>query len=333
MKPKQNKPLQRNLQVNDTPSPYPWGHHRRFNNYAEYFRQQFGERVQKATIDAGFTCPNRDGSKSIGGCSYCNNDGFNPSYCQPHKSITQQIAEGMEFHANRYRWAQKYLAYFQAYSNTYASLDVLKERYNEALAYPGIIGLVIGTRPDCVDAEKLDFFAELAQKHYLILEYGIESCYNRTLERINRCHTFEDGVWAIEETAKRGIKTGAHFIFGLPGESRNEMLAGVDLINKLPLNNVKFHQLQILKNTAMAHEYQQFPERFQFFGMDEYLDFFVTVLERLNPSFVVERFASEVPPRYLEGPGWGHVRNTQLIQKLEKRLEELNTWQGRLYIP
>ena len=308
---------------------FPWRHQRRFNNYTDYFRKTFGERIQKVTIDAGFTCPNRDGSKGVGGCTFCNNDGFNPSYCQPFKSITHQIEEGVEFHANRYRKANKFLAYFQAFSNTYSSLNNLKEKYEEALRFPGVMGLVIGTRPDCIDHEKLDYFQELAEKYYVIIEYGIESCYNRTLLRINRGHTFEDGVKALEETAKRGIKTGAHFILGLPGESRNEMISEVKMINQLPLSNIKFHQLQILKNTAMAIEYEKHPENFEFFEIDEYIDFFIEILEQLNPSFVVERFAAEVPPRYLAGPGWGLVRNFMLLQMLEKRLQELNTWQGK----
>lgn len=308
---------------------YPWGHFRRFNNYTDYFRKYFGERIQKVTIDAGFTCPNRDGTKGVGGCTYCNNAGFNPSYCQPFKTITHQIEEGVEFHANRYRKANKFLAYFQAFSNTYASLPELKEKYEEALRYPGVIGLVIGTRPDCIDNEKLDYFQKLAESQYIIIEYGIESCYNRTLERINRGHTFEEGVEALEQTAKRGIKTGAHFILGLPGESREDMVAEMALINRLPLNNIKFHQLQILKNTQMAVEYERNPAQFEFFEMDEYIDFFIHLLEKLNPSFVLERFAAEVPPHYLAGPGWGLVRNFTLLQKLEKRLEELDTWQGK----
>jgi radical SAM protein (TIGR01212 family) len=315
------------------PQSFPWGHNRRFNNYTDYFRKTFGERIQKVTIDAGFTCPNRDGTKGTGGCTYCNNDGFNPSYCQPFKTITHQIAEGIEFHANRYRKANKFLAYFQAYSNTYAPLDILKLRYEEALNFPGVIGLVIGTRPDCIDNEKLDYFQMLSEKHYVIIEYGIESCYNKTLQRINRGHTFEDGLWALEETEKRGIKTGAHFILGLPGESREEMIAEVEIINQLPLSNIKFHQLQILKNTQMALEYEQNPGAFGFFEMEEYIDFFIKILERLRPTFVVERFAAEVPPRFLAGPGWGLVRNFTLLQMLEKRLENLNTWQGRLFLP
>jgi len=311
-------------------SPYPWGHKRRFNNYTDYFRKSFGERVQKVTIDAGFTCPNRDGTKGVGGCTYCNNDGFNPSYCQPFKTITHQIAEGIEFHGNRYRKANKFLAYFQAFSNTYAPLPELREKYEEALRFPGVVGLVIGTRPDCIDNEKLDYLQELAEKHYVIVEYGIESCYNRTLKRINRGHTFEDSVSALEQTAKRGIKTGAHFILGLPGESRDEMIAEIAIINQLPLNNIKFHQLQILLNTQMAIEYERNPEQFDFFEMEEYITFFIQLLERLNPAIVVERFAAEVPPRYLAGPGWGLVRNFMLLQKLERLLEELDTWQGKL---
>ena len=310
---------------------YPWGHKRRFNSYMEYFRKTFGERVQKVTIDAGFTCPNRDGTKGHGGCTYCNNDSFNPSYCLPYKGITKQISEGVEFHANRYRKSDMFLAYFQAYSNTYAPLEKLKKLYGEALESPGVIGLVIGTRPDCIDDEKLDYFQELSEKYYVIIEYGLESCYNRTLDRINRCHTFEEGIDALERTAKRGIKTGAHFIFGLPGESRDDMLNQVEIINKLPLDNVKFHQLLIVKDTQMAKEYAEHPEHFQFFTIEEYIDFFISFLERLNPGFVIERFTGEVPPRFQAGPNWGLIRTNHLLQKLENRLEDLNTWQGRLY--
>lgn len=310
----------------------PWPNNRRFNSYTEYFRKHFGERVQKVTIDAGFTCPNRDGTKGFGGCTYCNNDSFNPSYCLPNKSITQQISEGIEFHANRYRRAEKFLAYFQAYSNTYATIDQLKKLYNEALAFPGIIGLVIGTRPDCMDDEKLEYFSELAKKHYLIIEYGVESCYNHTLDRINRKHTFEESALAIEKTVKYGIKTGAHFIFGLPGETHKDMLDEISLINKLPIDNIKFHQLLIVKDTPMALDYQNDPGQFTFFSMDEYIDFFIQVLERLNPAFMLERFTSEVPPRFQAGPNWGLIRTHALLKKLENRLESLDTWQGKYFV-
>ncbi len=225
---------------------YPWGHNRRFNSYTEYFKKHFGERVQKVTIDAGFTCPNRDGLLARGGCTYCNNDAFNPSYCQPIKSVTQQIEEGVEFHKVRYRRATKYLAYFQAYSNTYAPLEELKKIYDQALSFPGVVGLVIGTRPDCIDDEKLEYFSKLSEQYYIIIEYGIESCYNKTLEFINRQHTFEQSAEAIIKTAEYGINTGAHIIFGLPGESRDKMLQEAKILSELPISNIKFHQLQIV---------------------------------------------------------------------------------------
>ncbi len=311
---------------------YPWGDNRRFNSYAGYFKRTFGERVQKLTIDAGFTCPNRDGTIGVGGCTYCNNDAFNPSYCQSVKPITQQLTEGVEFHANRYRRAKKFLAYFQAYSNTYAPLEQLKKLYGEALSYPDIIGLVIGTRPDCISEEVLDYLAELSKQYYVIVEYGIESCYNPTLERINRGHTFEKAVWALEETKKRGIKTGAHFIFGLPNESVEAMIAEANIISLLPLDTVKFHQLQVIKGTVMEKEFALNPSEFVRFTVDSYIDFFIDFVEQLSPNIVIERFAGEVPPRFLAVPAWGLIRNDQLLAMFEKRLKERNTWQGRLFI-
>ncbi|MBN2174452.1 MAG: TIGR01212 family radical SAM protein [Bacteroidales bacterium] len=308
---------------------YPWGHNRRFNSYAEYFKQEFGERVQKVSIDAGFTCPNRDGTLARGGCTYCYNDAFNPSYCSPYKSITQQLAEGIEFHKVRYRRANKYLAYFQTYSNTYAPMAKLQPIYEEALAYPGVAGLVIGTRPDCMDDEKINWFSRLSRNYYVMIEYGVESCYNKTLQRINRQHTFEQSVEAIEKTASAGIKTGAHIIFGLPGESVEEMYKEAPILSKLPINNIKFHQLQILKNTKMALEYHNNPADFYPFTLDNYIDFIINFIEILNPNFIIERFTGEVPPRFLTGLSWGNIRNDQINSLIEKRLEENNTWQGK----
>lgn len=310
---------------------YPWGHERRFNTYSNYFKNTFGERVQKVSVDAGFTCPNRDGTLSRGGCTYCNNDAFNPSYCIPQKSVKQQIHEGIEFHKKRYRRANKYLAYFQAYSNTYDSLEHLRGLYDEALEVPGVIGLVIGTRPDCIDEEKLDYFSHLSKKIYLILEYGLESCYNKTLDRINRQHSFEQSADAIVATSGKGIRTGAHLIFGLPGESRDEMLEEANIISNLPLNNVKFHQLQIIKGTLMEREYNLNPTDFSLFSWEEYREFMVDFLERLNPDFVVERITGEAPPRFISGPRWGLKRTDQILGLFEQRLLERNTWQGRLY--
>lgn len=310
---------------------YLWGDQRRFNAYANYFKREFGERVQKLSIDAGFTCPNRDGSVGVGGCTYCNNDAFNPSYCLPQKSVEQQIHEGIEFHSKRYRRANKYLAYFQAYSNTYGEIEELKQKYEQALKFPEIIGLVIGTRPDCVSDELLKYFQGISEKYYLILEYGIESCYDKTLERINRGHTYQQAVDAIEKTAEYGIKAGAHMIMGLPGESRAEILEEAEILSKLPLKNIKFHQLQIIKDTQMEVEFKNSPEQFDFFELDDYVEFMIDFLERLHPEFVVERFVGEVPPRFLAGPGWGLIRNDQILNLIEKRLQERDTWQGRLF--
>jgi uncharacterized protein len=319
------KPMKADLKT------YPWGSERRFNSYSSYFRDRWGARVQKVSIDAGFTCPNRDGSKSFGGCTYCRNDAFNPSYCHPSKSITEQIREGIKFHKWRYNEAISYLAYFQAYSNTYAPLETLKKLYEEALSYPDVVGLIIGTRPDCVDTEKLEYLKNLSAKYYVAIEYGIESCYNKTLKRINRGHTFEDVVSALEKTSALGINSGAHFIFGLPGETREEMLAQVDTISELSIKTVKFHQLQIMRGTPMEIEFRNNPGDFELFVWEEYLEFFIRFLERLNPAIVVERFTGEAPPRYLSGEGWGKKRTDQIVNLVEKRLEELNTWQGRLY--
>ncbi|MCX6273318.1 MAG: TIGR01212 family radical SAM protein [Bacteroidetes bacterium] len=309
---------------------FPWKHQRRYNSYAEYFRQEFGTRVQKLTLDAGFTCPNRDGTAGTGGCTYCNNDAFNPSYCQPEKSITRQLKEGVGFHKVRYRRAVNYLAYFQAYSNTYAPLERLRALYEEALSFPGVIGLVIGTRPDCIDNEMLDYFSELNSRVYLVLEYGVESIYNNTLEKVNRGHSWEQSEEAIQKTAARGIRTGAHFILGLPGETREMMLNTAEVISSLPLHSIKLHQLQIIKDTRMAIDYQNDPSAFSFFTLNEYIELVIDFLERLNPAIVVERIAGEVPPRFLAGPGWGLIRNDQVLQRVENRIEERNTWQGKL---
>lgn len=290
-----------------------------------------GSRVQKVAINGGFTCPNRDGKLSTGGCSFCNNEAFTPSYCLPSKSVTQQIDEGVEFHLRRYRTATQYLAYFQPFSNTYAPLDDLRKLYNEALSHPSIAGVIVGTRPDCVDSEKLDYFAELARSKYVALEYGIESTFDATLERINRGHNFAQARWAVEQTARRGIQVGAHFILGFPGESEDMLRTQIDVINSLPLSTVKFHQLQIFASTPMAAEYDATPESFPFWELDEYIDFFIGLLEHLRPDIVVERFASEAPPRYHHGRNWGLTRNETILTKFEKRLTELGTFQGRLY--
>lgn len=303
----------------------------RYNSYIGYFKKIYGERLQKVVVDAGFTCPNRDGFKSVGGCTYCDNAAFHPNYSTAGIPIHTQIDEGIKFHKVRYRNATRFLAYFQPYSNTYAPLERLKELYEEALSHPQVAGIVIGTRPDCVDEKKLDYIAELAQKHIVIVEYGIESCYDKTLARINRGHTYEEAVRAVRMTAERGLMQGAHFIFGLPGESIDEMIGMTDLINELPLHSVKFHQLQIVKGTEMEHEFAERPEDFVTFTLDEYLDFMCSVLERLRPDLYIERIAGEVPPRFVNSTPWGLIRNVELIRLLDQRLTTRDTFQGRLY--
>ncbi len=305
-----------------------WGTERRLNTYSDYFRKQFGARVQKISIDAGFTCPNRDGTCGTGGCTYCNNSAFTPSYNEPGKSIEEQILQGMEFHRTRYRKVTRYLAYFQSYSNTYADLETLRPLYEKALDVPGVIGIVVGTRPDCVDTEKLDYFQELSKRCYLVLEYGIESVLDRTLERVNRGHDVEKSVWAIRESAKRGIRVGSHMIIGLPGETREDFLASADLLSQWPLNNIKFHQLQVIHGTALAREYKEKPEDFAAFTMEEYLQLMMEILEQLNPDFVVERIAGEVTPGMAVREGWG-VRYDVVLRHFEALLEKNDTWQGK----
>ena len=256
--------------------------------------------------------------------------------------------EGIEFHKVRYRTTEHYLAYFQSFSNTYAPLERLKVLYEEALSHPDVVGIVIGTRPDCVDEYKLDYLADLAKGNILkdwsrtlsgdrvrtapvvIVEYGIESCYDSTLERINRGHDFATAQLAVNMTAERGLDVGVHFILGLPGETRQMMLESCELINALPIRSVKFHQLQIVKGTRMEAEYAERPQDFERFTLDEYLDFFVEMLERLRPDLYIERFVGEVPPRFVNETPWGLIRNVELLRLLEKRLEERDSWQGKL---
>ena len=333
---------------------FPWGDERRFNSYSNYFTKQFGGRVQKISIDAGFSCPNRDGKISTGGCTFCSNEAFNPSYCRPEKSIKQQIEEGIEFHQRRYRRANKYLAYFQPFSNTYKPLEELKKVYAEALEpidsisaqplarndmdskaleAPEIIGIVIGTRPDLVDEALLQYLNEIQKTHYVMLEYGVESVYDETLRRVNRGHDFATAERAIRMTSEYGIPCGAHFIFGLPGESKAVILDAADIISQLPLTTVKFHQLQIFKGTKMAEEYQAHPETFHLFDLEEYIDFVINFAERLNPDIAIERFAGEVPPRYLISEPWMKLRYDQVLAKIEKRMAERDTWQGKRFTP
>ena len=276
----------------------------------------------KLVVDAGFSCPH-------GGCTFCDNAAFHPAYSTSSKSITQQLDEGIAFHAARGRTKGPYLAYFQSFSNTFAPLERLRELYGEALAHPAVSGLVIGTRPDCVDAEKLDYIASLGCAR---IEYGIESCRDVTLERVQRGHDFACAERAVRETAARSIPVCGHFILGLPGETRETLLEEVDRINALPLDSIKFHQLQILKGTPLADEFTSQPEDFVRWTLPEYIDLLADILERLRPDIAVGRLAASVPPRFLAVPGWG-VQASEFHRLLEQRLAGRNTWQGKLYTP
>ena len=285
-----------------------------YNDFGTWLRKQFPDfRVQKISIDAGFTCPNRDGRISTGGCTYCDNRTFNPSYCDRNKSIREQLKEGKNFFNRKYS-NMKYLAYFQAFTNTYGSVDLLKKLYEEALQEEYIVGLVIGTRPDCISTPLLDYLEQLSRQTFLIVEYGIESANNETLRRINRGHTFECSKKAVEMTAERGILTGGHIILGLPGEDREESLRQAPIISSLPLNILKIHQMQIIKGTRLAEEYLQNP--FPLYTVEEYVRLIADYISLLRKDLVLERFVSQSPPELLIAPRWG-LKNYQFVHLLE----------------
>lgn len=298
-----------------------------YNDFGSFLKQHFPFKVQKISLNAGFTCPNRDGSKGLGGCTFCNNQTFNPDYCRTEKSITQQLEEGKAFFAQKYP-DMKYLAYFQAYTNTYGELEELIRKYEEALATPEVVGLVIGTRPDCMPDELLDYLTELNRRTFLIVEYGIESAYDRTLERINRGHTFEQTRQAVIRTAERGIMVGGHLILGLPGESEQDILHEADLLSALPLTTLKLHQLQLIRGTKMALQYAEHPEWFHIYEVDEYIRLVSAFIGRLRRDIILERFVSQSPKSLLIAPDWG-LKNHEFTQKVNKYMTESRIWQGK----
>jgi len=301
----------------------------RYLNYNQVLKTEFSERIQKISINAGFTCPNRDGSKGTGGCTYCNNQTFSPEYCQSGKSVSEQVEEGIAFFHYKYK-AQLYLAYFQSYTNTYDSLENLKAIYEEALSYPNVVGLVVGTRPDCVSNELLDYFAGLAKKYYVMIEYGIESTSDETLQFINRGHDYACAEKAIKDTAARGIRVGAHIILGLPKEDRETILSHAGILSQLPITSLKIHQLQLVRGTRMSVQYSEHPEWFHLYSANDYIDLAIDFMERLNPAIAIERFVSQSPKELLIAPEWG-LKNFEFTAKIEKRLTERNAWQGRLF--
>lgn len=300
-----------------------------YKEFGDFLNKHFPYKVQKISINAGFTCPNRDGSKAVGGCTYCNNQSFSPGYGGKQRTVSDQLRDGISFFSHKYP-QMKYIAYFQSYTNTYDSIDKLIELYEEALSFPDVVGIIIGTRPDCMPDELLDYFAELNKRTFLIIEYGLESTLNSTLEFINRGHTHEESIEAINKTSDKGIYTGAHMILGLPGESRANILDHAVKLSKLPLTTVKLHQLQLIKGTVMARQHREHPEWFNLFDVDTYIDLCVDFAELLSPNFIIERFISQSPKSLLIAPDWG-LKNFEFTAKVLKRFEERQTYQGRLF--
>lgn len=313
----------------DSEGIYPWGRNRPFNDFSGFFKSLFQERVQKISIDAGFTCPNRDGSKGSGGCTFCDNKTFNPAYCFPENSINDQLEEGIRFFQTRYP-GQKYLAYFQAYSNTYGELDLLKTRYEEALAHPEVVGLVIGTRPDCISKELVEYLDGLTGKYFISLEFGIESTLDTTLLRINRGHDFNAAIRALELCENYNFYTGIHLILGLPGETESDILNHVENLNKLKFDFLKLHQMQIIRGTKMEKEYSSCPEDFLILSPTGYIDLLINFIERLKSDIVIERFISESPKDKLIAPKWG-LKNFEFVSKLEREMIRRNSFQGKNY--
>ena len=298
---------------------------RRYNSFGSYIKKRFGTIVYKVNVDAGFTCPNRDGTISTSGCIYCNNDSFRPASCTPTLSISEQINNGIAHIKKRYR-AEKFLVYFQPYTNTYAPVEELERRYREALSAPSVIGLAIGTRPDSVDEEKIAFLESLAERYFILVEYGMQSIYERTLKFINRGHDYSTFLKTLDLTKNRGIFIGAHVIVGFPTETREEMLSMADEVSLMPIDFLKMHQLQVIKDTPLEILYRE--SQFHLFGYEEYIEFIAEFIERLSPRLVLQRLFATAPDNILVGPRWGKSRQ-EILRDIEKRLEFKDTYQGK----
>lgn len=297
-----------------------------YNDFGSWLRRRFPFKVQKISVDAGFSCPNRDGRISTGGCSFCNNSTFNPSYCDSRKSVTEQLETGKQFFRHKYP-DMKYIAYFQAYTNTYGKLDNLKRIYEEALEAEDVVGIAIGTRPDCVNTELLNYLETLSHHTFVCVEYGIESVNDATLRRINRGHTFECSRTAIEETAGRGITTGGHVILGLPGEDEEESVRQAAIISSTALNILKIHQLQIIRGTRLEREYREKP--FRLYNVEEYITLIARYIQHLRKDMILERFTSQSPKELLVAPDWG-LKNHEFTNLLVNHLRKTGAFQGRL---
>ncbi len=300
---------------------------RRYKAFGQYMKDLYGVPVYKVNVDAGFTCPNRDGSIATGGCIYCNNDSFRPSACESGVPLREQIRKGIPYLQSRYG-AEKFIVYFQPYTNTYASVDVLERLYYEALDNPGVVGLAIGTRPDCVDAEKIALLETLSRDHFILVEYGLQSIYDKTLAFVNRGHDYACFKNALAMTAGRGIRVGAHLILGFPTETRDEMLAMAGELSGQPLEFLKIHQLQVVKDTALADLYAE--RHFATFGYHEYIEILADFLERLSPAIVLQRLFAASPGEILVAPVWNKTRS-EFLNDLDARLEERGSFQGKRY--
>ena len=298
---------------------------RRYNSFGPYMKNRFGSTVYKVNVDAGFTCPNRDGTVGTEGCIYCNNDSFRPNSCRPTLSVTEQIKSGIAYVRKRYK-TEKFLVYFQPYTNTYAPVEELERLYREALSDPSVVGLAIGTRPDTIDEEKLAFIESLAEKYFILIEYGMQSMHDKSLEFINRGHDYKAFLKALELTKDRGIFIGTHIIAGFPTETREEMLAMADELSHLPIEFLKIHQLQVVKDTPLAVMYEEDP--FHVFEYDEYLDFVTDFIGMLSPKIVLQRLFATAPDNILIAPQWGKSRQ-EILRDIEKKLEISDTWQGK----
>lgn len=308
--------------------------HLLYNDYGSAIRRKLGGRVQKLAIDAGLSCPNRDGTIGFGGCTFCLGEAFSPAYCRETTSITEQIERALRFHSARDRRADAYLAYFQSNTNTHADTAYLERLYNEALSHPAISGIIIGTRPDCITSEILQLLVHIAQSKYVAVEYGIESVYDTTLNHVNRGHNFAQAVDAVTQTKAAGIDVGAHFILGLPNETTNDILAGLHHINALGIDFIKFHQLQIYRNTAMEREWREHPERFLFgtqSSTEEYADLLIEIIRRLDPRIAIERLASQAPRNLIAHSPLKGIRPHELRDMVVNRMLTENLRQGDLY--
>lgn len=301
----------------------------RYYDYGEFLRSHFDVKVQKIAIDAGFKCPNRDGSKGFGGCIYCNNQSFNPSYCQTNISVKEQVERGKAFFARKYP-QMKYLAYFQAYTNTYGDTEKLMSLYEEALRCDDVVGLIVATRPDCVSNDLLAYLSDLARTRFVMMEYGVETSHDHTLKLINRGHSWADVVDVINRTNSYGVMCGAHLILGLPGENVDDFIVTAQCVSDLPVSTVKLHQLQVIKGTKLEKMYESDEVNIMKWTADEYVDVCLQVLQHLRSDIAVERFVSQSPGELLIYPRWG-LKNYEFTHLLQKRMSEKDIIQGSKY--